>query len=444
MEPIVNDGREGIVEFPCDVERLDNENTLIADAGDEHGRGSEVVEVTPDKEIAWRYAGTEDKLLRFAHSAKRLPNGNTLIADTTNDRVIEVTPAGEIAWNTDDLGDGTGTLSDGSHLWYPNKAKQLDDGTILITDRNNDRAIQISRDGRALWQYAGQVEHPHNATLLANGNLIICDSDGQYVKEVDRAGSLVWSYGDGTTEMLFWPRDADRLMGGNTLITDSKHHRVIEVTPDGQVTWQYQVDYWANFYDADRLPNGNTLIAGQHHQEVFEVDPAGERVWEFRNFTRPSPIHEKLENSKFEAVDADGSPSHWTLCKRLSEGGGELVWTENAAGKRCPGLAYDRRGGLVLQQTRRVEPDRAYRVSGLIKTEDLDGFACLQIAFLDERFGMFCDGSDTPKSALFEGTTAWSREIFSARAPAGAVAADLRLFVTGTGKVFVDEFFCFG
>jgi len=440
----VSESREGIVEFPCDVERLDNGNTLITDAGDEHGSGSEILEVTPDKQTVWRYAGTEETPLRFAHSAKRLADGNTLIADTTNNRVIEVTPGGDIVWNSDDLGGGAGTLSDRSHLWYPNKAQLLDDGTLLITDRNNDRALQIRRDGHVLWQYAGHVEHPHNADLLANGNLILCDSDGQYIREVDRDGNLVWSYGDGTTDPLFWPRDADRLVGGNTLITDSKHHRIIEVTPDGRIAWEYRVDYWANFYDADRLPNGNTLIAGQHHQEVFEVNPAGERVWEFRNFTRPSPIHEKLGNCKFEELDDAGTPAGWNLCKRLSEGGGELIWTENAAGKRCPGLAYDRRGGLVLQQTRNVEPGKNYRVSGLLKTEDLDGFACLQIAFLDERFGMFCDGSDTPKSALFDGTTPWSREIFAASAPEGAVAADLRLFISGAGKVFVDEFFCFG
>jgi hypothetical protein len=120
------------------------------------------------------------------------------------------------------------------------------------------------------------------------------------------------------------------------------------------------------------------------------------------------------------------------------------VWTTNAAGKRCPGLAYDRAGGFVLQQTRAVVPGKNYRVSGLLKVEQLDGFACLQIAFLDERYGVFCDGSDTPKSALFDGTTPWSREIFAARAPDGAVAADLRLFITGKGRVFVDEFFCFG
>ena len=434
------ESREGVVEFPCDVERLDNGNTLITDAGDEAGAGSEILEVSPDGEAVWRYGGG----LRFAHSAKRLPDGNTLIADTTNDRVIEVTPEGEIAWSSDGWGGGAGRLSDGSHLCYPNKAKLLDDGTILITDRNNDRALEVGRDGTVIWQYAGKVSHPHNANILANGNLIVCDSDGQYVREVTRDGREAWSYGDGTTDKLFWPRDADRLTGGNTLITDSKHHRVIEVTPGGEIVWEYAVDYWANFYEADRLANGNTLIAGQQHQEVLEVSPDGKVVWEFRNYTRPYPIKEKITNNKFEELDDDGAPKDWVLCKRLSEGGGELIWTTNAVGKRCAGLAYDRDGGLWLQQTREVVSGKDYRASGLIATQDLDGLACIQLAFVDGKGGMMCDGADNPKSPLLGGNTPWSREIFAARAPEGAVAVDLRLFITGKGRVFVDELFCFG
>jgi hypothetical protein len=434
------ESREGIVEFPCDVERLADGNTLIADAGDEAGDGSEVVEVTPDGEIVWRYGGD----MRFAHSARRLGNGNTLIADTTNDRIIEVTPDGQIAFSSDQWGGGTGKLSDGSHLHYPNKAKVEPDGTLLITDRNNDRAVQVTRGGEVVWQYAGRVKHPHNAQFTPNGNLLIADSDGQYVTEVDQAGNVQWQYGDGTTDVLNWPRDADRLPSGNTLIVDSKHARVLEVTPDGEVAWEYKADHWANFYDADRLGNGNTLMASQQHQAVLEVNPAGEIVWQFRNYVRRFPIHDKIQNGRFEELDETGGPLHWVVAKRLSEGGGELAWTENASGKKCPGLAYDRSGALCLQQTRAVTPGKSYRVSGIIKAESVEGFACVQLAFIDAMGGLLCDATRSPRSELISGETPWDRVLFPAEAPEGAVAADLRLFINGKGKVFVDELFCFG
>jgi hypothetical protein len=34
----------------------------------------------------------------YQSGAQRLPNGNTLVAETTYGRIIEVTPAGEIVW----------------------------------------------------------------------------------------------------------------------------------------------------------------------------------------------------------------------------------------------------------------------------------------------------------------------------------------------------------
>jgi hypothetical protein len=362
-----------------------------------------------------------------------------LIADTTNDRVIEVAPAGKIVFSTDDWGGGSGKLSDGTRLRYPNDAHELPNGNLLVTDRNNDRAVEVSRDGAVVWQYAGKVKHPHNADRLPNGNTIICDSDSQYVREVNPAGEVVWSYGDGSRSTLHWPRDADRLENGNTLITDSKNRRVFEVTPDGRKVWEFRTEYFSNFYDADRLTGGNTLMSGQQHQEVIEVNAAGERVWEFRNYRRAHPINAKLSNGNFAKLDASGAPAEWVLARRLSEGGGELVWTTNPAGKRCPGLSFDREGALCLQQTIAVKPGKAYQVTGTIKAEGVEALAFLQMAFLDDKNGLLRDVIEAPKGELLSGTSGWQRDFFGTAAPPGAAAAEVRLFITGRGRVFADE-----
>lgn len=221
----------GNLEFPCDVERLDNGHTLITDAGDETGVGSEVIAVNRRGDVVWRFGDG----LAFAHCARRLDNGHTLIADTTHDRLVEITPDGEIAWTSDDWGDGDGVLSDGSHLHYPNDVHVLDYGRLLVTDRNNNRAIVVTRDGRVEWGYDRGLSHPHNADPLDNGNVLLVDSDGGRVLEVDPAGEVVWRYeGEGEAALNF-PRDADRMGNGNTLITDSRHHRVIEVDPAGEI-----------------------------------------------------------------------------------------------------------------------------------------------------------------------------------------------------------------
>jgi len=431
--------RAGIVEFPCDVERLANGNTLITDAGDEAGHGSEIVEVNRDGEIVWRYG----EGLRFAHSAARLPDGRTLIADTTNDRIIEVDADGHIVFTSDEWRDGTGRLSDGSHLHYPNDARPLSADRFLVTDRNNDRVIIVTRDGRLLKVWGEGLAHPHAGALLPNGHLLVADSDGNAVVQYDADGRVVWRLADVPPEGFSWPRDADRLENGHTLIVDSKHARVVEVTPTGEVVWTYAADYFANFYDAERLVNGHTLISSQQHQEVIEVNPAGEVVWRFRNYERPTPIQPRLVNGSFREVGSDGVPLGWILARRFSEGGGELIWTQDPRGRRVAGLAHDRDGALCLQQTIAVEPGRRYTVDSLVRTAALDGIACVQLAFLDEMNGLLCDVMRVPKGAPFFGDTPWTRDSFEAPAPAEATAADVRLFVTGRGRVFASAIHVF-
>ncbi len=62
---------------------------------------SQVIEIDPmTQEIVWRFNGTPDKPI-FTHWLgynQRLPNGNTLISESTNGRLQEVTSDGEIIW----------------------------------------------------------------------------------------------------------------------------------------------------------------------------------------------------------------------------------------------------------------------------------------------------------------------------------------------------------
>jgi hypothetical protein len=68
-------------------------------------RGSRVLEIDPvKKEIVWEYTGESSDqpgwsfFSSFISSARRLPNGNTLIDEGMNGRFFQVTPAGEIVW----------------------------------------------------------------------------------------------------------------------------------------------------------------------------------------------------------------------------------------------------------------------------------------------------------------------------------------------------------
>ena len=310
----------------------------------------------------------------------------------------------------------------------------------MVTDRNNDRYVLVDREGQVQAHGAPGLKRPHNCEPLEGGQVIIANSDNNSVDIVDAAGQVVWRYDEG----LLWPRDANRLPDGNVLIADSKNSRVIEVTPGKEMVWSFAVDYFANFYEAHRLPNGHTLISDQQRQQVLEVDGDGQVVWRFRNYERSGPLLDRLQNGSFKHTDGDGLPSDWILATRLSEGGGRLIWGEDPRGKRIPGMEYDRPGALYFQQAVRVQPGAYYTLAGRIGTENLDGVACLQVAFIDEYDALLCDASLSPRGEGFSGTTPLTDDMFEMEVPERAVAANVRIFMSGTGKVFFDQirFFC--
>jgi hypothetical protein len=433
-------GAPGMLDFPCDVERLPNGNTLITDAGDELALGSEIIEVDPVGAVVWYY----NEGLAFAHSAKRLENGNTLITDTTNNRVIEVTPEKEIVFTSDDWGDGSGTLSDGSHLNYPNDAHAVEGDRLMITDRNNNRCLITDRQGNVLWEYSKDIHHPHNCDLLPNGNVIIADSDNNRAIEVNPEKKIVWTYG-GTTEELNWPRDADKLENGNVLCADSKNSRVIEVNPDGKIVWCYKADHFAMFYDADKLPNGNVLASDQFHRQVLEIDPFGNIVWQFRNNRTLYPILPRMKNGAFKEWTEHDEPADWMALRKLSEGKGEVIWETNDKGRRFPGLAYDGTGVLGLFQVIGLVPGKRYTFTGNIKTEGVEetGAAFFSMGFMDSLNGYLADVADAPKGDLYTGTNDWTPEKIEFTAPDNATSLELRLLLKGKGRAWMKSLMLF-
>jgi hypothetical protein len=90
----------GELSGPHDATLLENGHILIFDNGLVERR-SRVVEVDPLRnEIVWLYEAPEpgEFFTPGRGSSQRLPNGNTLIAESADGRAFEVTPSGEIVW----------------------------------------------------------------------------------------------------------------------------------------------------------------------------------------------------------------------------------------------------------------------------------------------------------------------------------------------------------
>lgn len=429
-----------ILDRPLGVERLPNGHTLITDAGGAFYTATDasVMEVDNNGNIVWQYVGE----MVFPHSAERLPDGSaglaaggtTLISDTSNDRVFVVDAEGAIVWSSDDWGDGSGNLSDGSHLRYPNDAERLANGHLLITDRNNDRVIEVDDAGTVVWSLAG-LQRPHNADRLPNGHTIISDSENDTIVEVDASGKEVWRYGG--KDVLYWPRDADRLDNGNILITDTRNNRVIEVTSDGQEVWRFEG--LSMPYEADRLPNGHTLIADNNHKRVIEVDQDGSIVWSFRNFPEEYPA--TVQNGGFEETDAEGQPAGWYAADMNAERG-ELMFavddTAGHSGQRSAFLSYRGTGRVSWFQMVQVEPEKDYVFSGYLKgTIGKNGIAVYQLWFVDDMGGPI--GEPIIVEPHIASMNDWVHDEKEVRSPAGAAAVQIWCNLWTNGRAWYDD-----
>jgi uncharacterized repeat protein (TIGR02543 family) len=239
-----------------DAERLSNGNTLIADW---YGKPvSRVLEVDANHNLVWEYTGDEKGV--YPAGIRRLPTGNTLVADSNNARVIEVTPDKQIAWQ----------FSTG--LSYPSDAERLSNGNTLIADWYGEpsRVLEVDAGGNVVWEYTGDASgvYPAGIRRLPNGNTLIADSDNARVIEVTPSKEIVWQFSTG----LGYPSDAERLSSGNTLIADWNNCCLLEVNTSGNVVWEYTGDA-SSIYPTGirRLPNGNTLIADYKNARIIEI-----------------------------------------------------------------------------------------------------------------------------------------------------------------------------
>jgi sugar lactone lactonase YvrE len=144
------------------------------------------------------------------------PSGNVYIADTDNHRIRMVSPAGNI---TTVAGNGTGGYSgDGGpatsvELDYPKGVAVDGSGSLYIADTSNNRIRKVSpagnittAAGNGTGGYAGdggpatsaELNYPEGVAMDASGNLYIADTDNESTRKVSSAGIITTIAGNGT------------------------------------------------------------------------------------------------------------------------------------------------------------------------------------------------------------------------------------------------------
>lgn len=237
-----------------------------------------------------------------AHDLQVLANGNILVG-TNPTTVVEMTPEKKVAWTykAKPTPENRGRVE--IHAF-----QRLDDGLTMIAESGNRRIVEVDAEGKVVKAVPLTVEHPdphrdtRRARKLADGHYLVCHEGDGTVREYDDAGKVVWSY---KLELGDRPRtdghdghgvevyNALRKPDGNTLIAGGNNNRVFEVDPAGKVVWSVEHDElpgielrWVTTLMLK--PNGNVVFgnthAGPKNPQLVEVTPDKKVVWTLHDF----------------------------------------------------------------------------------------------------------------------------------------------------------------
>jgi len=217
-----------------------------------------VVEYDRSGRLVW-----EMRAILKPWAAQGLPNGHRLVVHYPGKTLVEYDDTGRVVWRREGLPGFVGGV------------QRLENGNTLLAVTNPDRLMEIrpGERGSVAWQLE-LPGRPTDARLLESGNLLVTLGQAGRVVEMDRAGKELWALTD-----LLTPYTARRLPDGNTLVAEYGTGRVVEFDPAGTKVWEYtELD---QCYTAERLPDGRTLVADR--QGVREVDRSGQVLWIHRN-----------------------------------------------------------------------------------------------------------------------------------------------------------------
>jgi outer membrane protein assembly factor BamB len=287
-------------------------------------------------------AGTGPSYLAIGLANSAVMPANILIADRNNNRLLVVSPKGQIVWSLSELTPSdayfsstgrsvvvtqhlkavvlrrsvstgkitysyghAGSVGSGSdRLHDPQTAHQVG-GHIVIADLGNCRVLFVTPPSRRRGVTSlgtGQCVH-HPPTSFAEPDAVFPTADGGVVVTERNPGWIDLLSNTHTVTKtirvttIAQPYDANesKYVAGQLIVTDHTRPGAVEEidAATGKVTWTYSVKSGSGELNlptfARTLPNGDVLVADSGNDRVIVIDGKTKQiVWQYGHTAKPS------------------------------------------------------------------------------------------------------------------------------------------------------------
>ncbi|MDA8262222.1 MAG: hypothetical protein M0Z47_05250 [Actinomycetota bacterium] len=266
---------------------------LIADRSN-----NRLIVVSPKGQVLWQFPRPGDlapgQTFLIPDDAFFTPDGKYIIVTEEDDFVISVISIAQhrIIFRYGTPGqEGMGP----NQLWNPDDAMMLPDGYILSPDIKNCRILLIKPGTLSPVHIYGlstnacyhnppaRFGSPNGSFPMTNGHYVVTEINGDWVDEMGLNGTIYQSF---HAPGVNYPSDTNEVRPGVFLTADySKPGTVEEFTSSGQVLWRYSPTGAQALNQpslALPLPNGDVILNDDKNNRVIVVDPkTNQVVWQY-------------------------------------------------------------------------------------------------------------------------------------------------------------------